>query len=86
MTHVRLFVFVLCFATSILVSSERLLGGWSEASPNDEMVREAAQFAHDELERRTNSLYASRLVDTVRARKQVTSAHAGSLRESHRNL
>jgi len=39
-----------------------MLGGWSKAEIDEEQVRNAAQYAVAEMSRRSNSLYATRMV------------------------
>ncbi|XP_037667494.1 cystatin-C-like [Choloepus didactylus] len=51
--------------------SQRLLGGLTDADVNEEGVQRALDFALSEYNKASNDKYHSRVIEVVRARKQV---------------
>ena len=50
----------------------QLLGGWNQAEVNDESIQDVAQFALTTINQRSNSLYLSKMVEVIRAERQVS--------------
>jgi len=51
----------------------RLLGGWNPTDVNSDGVIEAAQYAVNQIQGRSNGMYALKLGDVVSAEKQIVS-------------
>ncbi|XP_061444006.1 cystatin-like [Rhineura floridana] len=59
--------------SAVLATGQRLLGGPMEASMDEEGVQRALQFAMNEYNRGSNDMYASRVSEVIRLRKQIVS-------------
>lgn len=73
MMEMKIFSVLFLSMISLLAVDGSLVGGWHNTEPNDEYLKEAAEFATNVLSDRQNSMYHKKLDSIISAQKQIVS-------------